>query len=96
MSSATRTVDFESSTKNFTAFWYSFSFLGLSQEKLAFRCGSRRNYIGEIERGDKSSSLHIVFALAEALDVEASDLVRMAEGSLVEMKTPPYHGGDCQ
>lgn len=53
--------------------------LGLSQEKLAFRCGSHRNYIGEIERGEKSPSLHIVFALAEALDIEASLLVRKTE-----------------
>ncbi|MCY4465020.1 MAG: helix-turn-helix transcriptional regulator [Chloroflexi bacterium] len=53
--------------------------LGLSQEKLAFRCGSHRNYIGEIERGEKSPSLHIIFALAEALEMQASDLVRMAE-----------------
>ncbi len=53
--------------------------LGLSQEKLAFRCGSHRNYIGEIERGEKSPSLHIVFALAEALEMEASELVKIAE-----------------
>lgn len=53
--------------------------LGLSQEKLAFRCGSHRNYIGEIERGEKSPSLHIVFALADALEMEASMLVREAE-----------------
>ncbi|MCY4070570.1 MAG: helix-turn-helix transcriptional regulator [Chloroflexi bacterium] len=53
--------------------------LGLSQEKLAFRCGSHRNYIGEIERGEKSPSLHIVFALADALEMEASDLVKMVE-----------------
>ena len=53
--------------------------LGLSQEKLAFRCGSHRNYIGEIERGEKSPSLHIVFALAEGLDISPSELIRMVE-----------------
>ena len=58
--------------------------LGFSQESLAFRCGSHRNYIGEIERGEKSPSLHIVFALAEALDMDASALVRMAEKGIVE------------
>ncbi len=53
--------------------------LGLSQEKLAFRCGSHRNYIGEIERGEKSPSLHTIFALAEALEIETPDLMRMIE-----------------
>ena len=53
--------------------------LGLSQENLAFRCGSHRNYIGEIERGEKSPSLHIIFALAEGLNMPASALVKMAE-----------------
>ena len=53
--------------------------LSLSQERLAFRCGSHRNYIGEIERGEKSPSLHIIFALAEALGMKPSDLMRMAE-----------------
>ncbi|MCY4020998.1 MAG: helix-turn-helix transcriptional regulator [Chloroflexi bacterium] len=64
--------------------------LGLSQEKLAFRCGSHRNYIGEIERGEKSPSLHIIFALAEALEMEASALIRMAEQkSFTETIDPP-------
>lgn len=64
--------------------------MGLSQEKLAFRCGSHRNYIGEIERGEKSPSLHIIFALAEALEMEASALIRMAEQkSFTETIDPP-------
>lgn len=53
--------------------------LGLSQEKLAFRCGSHRNYIGEIERGEKSPSLHIIFALANALEMSTSELIRRVE-----------------
>ena len=61
--------------------------LGLSQEKLAFRCGSHRNYIGEIERGEKSPSLHIIFALAEALEMEASALMQMAEKIRGKTKT---------
>lgn len=60
--------------------------LGLSQEKLAFRCGSHRNYIGEIERGEKSPSLHIIVALAKALGMKPSDLMRMAED--FERKAP--------
>lgn len=53
--------------------------LGLSQEKLAFRCGSHRNYIGEIERGEKSPSLHIIFALAKGLNMPPSALIKMTE-----------------
>ena len=59
--------------------------LGLSQERLAFRCGSHRNYIGEIERGEKSPSLHIIFAIAAALEMEASALVKMAEALVVDL-----------
>ncbi len=61
------------------ALWKRRTQLGLSQEALAFRCGSHRNYIGEIERGEKSPSLHIVFAIAEALEMKASELLRMTE-----------------
>ncbi|MCY4147674.1 MAG: helix-turn-helix transcriptional regulator [Chloroflexi bacterium] len=61
--------------------------LGLSQERLAFRCGSHRNYIGEIERGEKTPSLRIIFALAEALEINPSDLVRKVEERELSKKT---------
>ena len=53
--------------------------LGLSQEELNFRSGVHRTYISEIERGVKSPTMHTVAALAEALDVIPSELMRMAE-----------------
>ena len=63
--------------------------LGLSQEKLAFRCGSHRNYIGEIERGEKSPSLHIIFALAKGLDMPASALIKLTEEHALKSALEP-------
>lgn len=40
----------------------------LSQEELGFRIKSARNYIGCIERGEKSPSLDIIFDIALALN----------------------------
>lgn len=69
--------------------------LGLSQENLAFRCGSHRNYIGEIERGEKSPSLHIIFALAEGLNMPASALVKTAEAQvLADLKSEKSYSAD--
>lgn len=42
----------------------------LSQEELGFQIKSARNYIGCIERGEKSPSLDVIFDIAQALDVE--------------------------
>lgn len=53
--------------------------LGISQESLSFRSGVHRTFISEIERGLKSPTLHTVFALAEALQIQASTLIRMTE-----------------
>jgi transcriptional regulator with XRE-family HTH domain len=64
--------------------------LGYSQEALSFRAGLHRNYISDIERGLKSPSLRVIVKLAEALGMEASTLVRMAEMSPIETKTPPF------
>ena len=52
---------------------------GISQEQLNFRTGVHRTYISEIERGVKSPTLHTVAALAKALGMKPSDLMRMAE-----------------
>jgi len=45
-----------------------------SQEELAFKISSARNYIGCIERGEKFPSLAIIFDIAEVLNCKASDL----------------------
>jgi len=61
--------------------------LGLSQEALSFKAGLHRNYISDIERGLKSPSLRVIVKLADALGLEVSTLLRMAE----ENASRPLH-----
>jgi transcriptional regulator with XRE-family HTH domain len=42
---------------------------GLSQEELAFQAGINRNYVGQIEREEKSPTIDTLEKLAGALDV---------------------------
>jgi transcriptional regulator with XRE-family HTH domain len=49
---------------------------GLSQEKLAFKSGVHRTYLGGIERGERNPSLKNIAAIAEALGVTLSELFR--------------------
>lgn len=48
----------------------------ISQEELAFRISSARNYIGCIERAEKAPSLATVFDIAVALEVPVEDLFK--------------------
>lgn len=52
---------------------------GLSQEALGFACGRHRTYVSLIERGRNSPSLRAIQMLADALEVQPSELVRRAE-----------------
>ena len=45
----------------------------LTQEELAHRATRTRNYIGEIERGEKNLTLQSMVALADALGVKVRD-----------------------
>lgn len=45
----------------------------LSQEALSKKAGLDRTYVGKIERGEKSPSLHTIEKLANILDVEVSE-----------------------
>ncbi len=47
-----------------------------SQEKLAEKAQLNRNYIGEIERAEKRSSLEAVWKIAKALNVPLTRLFR--------------------
>lgn len=51
----------------------------LSQESLAHLCGLHRTYISDLERGRKSASLNAIVALARALKIMPSTLIREAE-----------------
>jgi transcriptional regulator with XRE-family HTH domain len=47
---------------------------GLTQEELAHQAGINRNYVGQIEREEKSPTVDIVEKLANSLAVKAEDL----------------------
>jgi transcriptional regulator with XRE-family HTH domain len=57
---------------------------GLSQEALAEKAGLHRNYIGHIERGEKTASLDVLVRLAAALDLSLPEL-------LVRFDSPAIH-----
>jgi transcriptional regulator with XRE-family HTH domain len=48
---------------------------GLSQEDLAFESGYHRTYISLLERGKKSPSLKTLFQLANALNIQPSEII---------------------
>ncbi|MBD5401435.1 helix-turn-helix transcriptional regulator [bacterium] len=48
----------------------------ISQEELAFRISSARNYIGCIERAEKAPSLAIISEIAMALNINIEDLFK--------------------
>lgn len=49
---------------------------GLSQEELALEAGMKRSYLSDLERGTRNPSVRAIGRLAEALGVEAADLLR--------------------
>jgi transcriptional regulator with XRE-family HTH domain len=51
---------------------------GMTQEELAERAGLSARYVGGIERADVSASVTVLGRIAEALEVEATELVRAA------------------
>ena len=51
----------------------------LSQEGLAERTGVHRNFISLLERGINQPSLDTFFALAAALEMDVTDLVRQLQ-----------------
>lgn len=46
----------------------------ISQEELAFRISSARNYIGCIERGEKFPSIALTYEIAKALNTKITEL----------------------
>jgi transcriptional regulator with XRE-family HTH domain len=59
----------------------------MTQEELAERAGLSARYVGGIERADVSASVTVLGRIADALEVEAPELVR-AVVSKARKKTP--------
>ena len=50
--------------------------LGFSQEKLAYRAGVHRTYIGMIERAEKNITLENIERLSQALNLKMHELIK--------------------
>ena len=55
--------------------------LGLSQEKLAARCGFDRTYISMLERGKRNPSLLNLERLAKGLESSVPELTEVLRGT---------------
>ncbi|HEX8741510.1 MAG TPA: helix-turn-helix transcriptional regulator [Thermoleophilaceae bacterium] len=53
--------------------------LKISQEALADKCGLHRTYVSSVERGEANVGYRNLLRIADALEIKASELVRMAE-----------------
>lgn len=47
----------------------------LSQEELAFKINSARNFIGCIERGEKAPTVYVLYKIVSVLDVPIDNLL---------------------
>ncbi len=52
---------------------------GISQEAFALKCGIDRSHYGGIERGERNPSLGTIFKIADALDLQPSEIHARAE-----------------
>ena len=53
---------------------------GLSQEELAFQAGINRNYVGQIEREEKSPTVDLIEKLSTPLGIEPVQLFKSKRG----------------
>lgn len=51
----------------------------MSQEELAFRSDLDRTYISMLERGIHQPTISTLFALAKALNIKPSDMIKLVE-----------------
>ena len=61
---------------------------GLSQDDLAYEAEVSRSYLSQLEKGSFYASLKIVGRLAEALNVEPAELLKLPGGVVAETKCP--------
>ena len=59
---------------------------GLSQDDLAYEAEVSRSYLSQLEKGVFHASLKIIGRLAEVLDVEPSELLRLPPKKNVRTK----------
>ena len=52
---------------------------GLTQEKLSGLAGISRSHLAALESGDKTVKLDTMWRIAEALEINPSELIRMTE-----------------
>lgn len=55
---------------------------GYSQDSYAHQTGYHRNYIGQLERGEKSPSLKALFDFAGSFELRPSELLKKVEKHL--------------
>jgi transcriptional regulator with XRE-family HTH domain len=58
---------------------------GLSQESLAEKAGLHRNYIGHLERGEKTASLDVLVRLAAAFGLSVPELLERFDSKTVRL-----------
>lgn len=51
---------------------------GISQEELAFKINSARNFIGCIERGEKSPSIYILYKISIILNIPIGEITNIS------------------
>lgn len=62
---------------------------GISQENLSLKAGYYRTYVGKIEQGLYSPSLHTIWRLANALGYSLSDFfINFGRRSIIKIKRP--------
>ena len=44
--------------------------LNISQEELAFRCNINKNYLSDVERGERNPTLKVIQKIANGLNIE--------------------------
>ena len=57
---------------------------GFSQDSYAHHTGYHRNYIGQLERGEKSPSLNALFVFASSFNLRPSQLLQKFEDELLQ------------
>jgi transcriptional regulator with XRE-family HTH domain len=59
---------------------------GYSQDSFAHQTGYHRNYVGQLERGEKSPSLNALFDFAGSFGMKPSELLRLMERDVGRQK----------